>query len=135
MSNEEVYDLSAQYFGNTGRISDGYHTFDELYDHRAVLYLALTNMECRLVRTARPGSNTNSVWKSKLHADGTMFKGFFILGMVLREYSTDTEVDVSYHLPMKYWYNSRALEISTAPEFDGYTPADVLDRLTDYYLG
>ena len=49
--------------------SDGYHTFNELYEQRAVLFSAL----CRLF--------PQNAWKSKRHADGTMFKGCFIVGI------------------------------------------------------
>lgn len=28
---------------NAGEVSDGYHTFDELYEHRVALFIALCN--------------------------------------------------------------------------------------------
>jgi len=39
--------------------SDGYHTFDELYEHRHWLFLSLMKMW------------PERAWASKLHADGT----------------------------------------------------------------
>ena len=41
----------------TGQTSDGYHTFDELYDHRIALF-------CTLLKFV-------DGWKSKLHEDGS----------------------------------------------------------------
>ena len=34
----EMYDKSG---GDIGKISDGYHTFDELYHHRALLFASI----------------------------------------------------------------------------------------------
>jgi hypothetical protein len=51
-------------------VSDGYHTFAELYQHRFALFLAL----CRALEMG---------WKSRLHADGTMYPGWFIAGIEL----------------------------------------------------
>ena len=52
-----------------GEVSDGYHTFNELYDHRAILFSVICNQ------------NSDIAWKSKLHEDGTMYDGMFIVGM------------------------------------------------------
>lgn len=56
-----------------GEISDGYHTFNELYHHRAVLFSVICN------------ANKEIAWKSKAHADGTMFDGMFIVGINTRK--------------------------------------------------
>ena len=56
-------------------VSDGYHTFKELYSHRVKLFVALLNtLESLHYRINYP----SKCWKSKLHADGTMFDGWFI---------------------------------------------------------
>jgi hypothetical protein len=55
---------------NTNEISDGYHTFGELYEHRAALFVALIN-RCTDIPS----------WISHQHHDGTMFNGYFIAGM------------------------------------------------------
>lgn len=53
-----------------GNTSDGYRTFNELYHHRAVLLSVIVkNFAAR-------------AWKSKLHADGTMYEGMSIVGIV-----------------------------------------------------
>ena len=96
----------------SGETSDGYHTFDELYEHRTALFAAL----CR----SMPGVS----WKSKKHHDGTMFDGMFVAGM-------DTPAGmITYHIENEYWrWFNGVVELRRAPEFDGHTPDDVVLRL------
>lgn len=55
-------------FKPTGKMSDGYHTFDELYDHRIALFLEL----CRFRR--------HEVWYSFRHSDGKLaFGGKYVV--------------------------------------------------------
>ncbi len=98
--------------------SDGYHTFSELYDHRITLYIAL----CRIL--ARD-AGYNGIWRSKLHSDGTKFEGWFVLGI-----GWEVGKQITYHLPLARWPETEfALDLHNAPDFDGHTPADVLERL------
>lgn len=94
-----------------GDLSDGYHTFNELYDHRMVLFSVI----CR--------THLHRSWKSKLHSDGTMFPDYFIVGI-----KTDLG-EATYHYHMKHWDLFDVIEVDRAPEFDGHTACDVLDRL------
>ena len=105
--------------GENLEVSDGYHTFNELYEHRIVLWIAL----CNALGLANH-SNDQNVWKSKLHSDGTSFDGWFILGM-----NKETGTQITYHIPMKYWDECYFIELEKAPEFDGHTSADVLTRI------
>jgi hypothetical protein len=99
----------------TGSISDGYHTFDELYEHRFFLYLAFLRA-CPLV-----------AWKSRYHADGTMYDGWFIVGAEL------PDGQISYHLPLRLWELTHFLEeVPCAPAWDGHTADDVLKRLAAF---
>lgn len=101
-----------------GKISDGYHTFDDLYNHRHHLFIALMV------------SNPSISWRSLCHEDGTMFSSdWFIAGINL---PTGT---ISYHLPMSLWamLNNQPIEIrKTAPKWDGHTSDDVLARLREW---
>lgn len=98
-------------------VSDGYHTFDELYAHRIALFIAL----CKDL----DGNNHPRVWRSKKHSDGSAYEGWFIMGI-----NTEPGEQITYHLPMSEWENTNfAKERDTAPQFDGHTPADVLNRL------
>ena len=100
---------------------DGYHTFEELYEHRIVLWIAL----CNALGQANH-SNDQAVWKSKLHSDGTSFEGWFILGM-----NKDKGKQITYHIPMKYWEECYFEELKKAPQFDNHTSDDVLERIKD----
>ncbi len=100
---------------DTNLISDGYHTFGELYKHRIKLYIALAY--CMNEKTA--------VWKSKLHSDGSSFEGWFLLGI-----NKSKGKQITYHLPMSEWDNCDFAEtLDCAPEFDGHTSDDVLLRI------
>jgi hypothetical protein len=96
-----------------GEQSDGYHTFNELYAHRRALTAALAS------------TLPDLAWRSKLHHDGTMFEGMFIVGFDLPGIG-----QVSYHYDLEHWDEFAAVEERRrAPEWDGHTPADVVDRL------
>lgn len=100
-------------------ISDGFHTFKELYDHRIALFIALCGYLAILGYAPRP------VWRSKLHADGSSYDGWFIMGICKEAGS-----QISYHLPLSYWDDCEfAEDLERAPEWDGHTPADVVERL------
>lgn len=60
-------------------ISDGYHSFKDLYDHRVKLFVALCNT-IDLHNKAYKG-NKKKPWKSLFHSDGTMWEGWFIAGI------------------------------------------------------
>lgn len=111
---EDVYKLLADLIepqpidGNT---SDGYHTFNELYHHRAVLLSVIVeNFAAR-------------AWKSKLHADGTMYEGMFIVGI------ETPDGQATYHYDMPYWNLFRCKEVDRAPEWDGHTPDQAIERI------
>lgn len=116
------------------QVSDGYHTMDELYDHRIVLFIAL----CRHMRAIdqkfgslmriKQGETpvaVNEVWRSQLHSDGSAFEGWFILGI-----GKPAGEQITYHIPMKHWEETEFAEtLEKAPEWDSHTSADVLERL------
>ena len=90
-----------------GDTSDGYHTFNELYEHRTALFATI----CRLL--------PERSWKSCFHADGTMFPGMFIAGI------ETPKGYYSYHCEMKYWAMfDQVPELTRAPEWDGHEPKD-----------
>lgn len=91
-------------------ISDGYHTFDELYYHRMVLFSIILNQ------------NPNISWKSKWHSDGTMYDNYFICGI------ETPKGQYTYHYKLKYWDKFKVKELEYAPKWDGHKPTDI-DRL------
>lgn len=98
---------------DTNKISDGYHTFGDLYEHRIELWIALCN------------DNPMRCWKSKVHSDGSVWDGWFILGIEIEKGR-----QMTYHLPISYWNRiADNRELPKAPEYDGHTPEDVLNRM------
>ena len=94
-----------------GNTSDGYHTFNELYDHRIALYLDIV------------AQNSEWFWKSKKHEDGSEFPGWFILG------GNMGTGDISYHLPLDKWDMAKCKEIPLGKKWDGHTAKDVVERI------
>jgi hypothetical protein len=97
---------------NIGEFSDGYHTFNELYHHRAILFSVICNMF------------PEKAWKSKLHDTGDMFDGMFIVGI-------ETEQgQATYHYDIEpYWDMFKVKELEKAPKWDGHTPSDAIQRI------
>ena len=95
-----------------GQISDGYHTFDELYYHRMALFSVICN------------TYKDNAWKSWKHHDGTMYDDYFIVGI------TTPKGDYTYHYHKDNWDMFKVKEIPSAPEWDGHTPSDI-HRLFD----
>jgi hypothetical protein len=101
-----------------GNTSDGYHTFNELYEHRTVLFAALVNTSDLYIHA----------WKSKRHHDNTpMYDGYFIVGVHLPNVG-----QITYHVELKYWDLFKVDECVIPPKWDGHTPSDVVDRLIEY---
>lgn len=101
---------------------DGYHTFEELYEHRIELFITL----CRLLATQyKLQVDGQGVWRSRVHSDGTSWDRWFVLGIL-----TVPGQQITYHIPMSKWDETDfAKTLDQAPEFDGHTPDDVLFRL------
>lgn len=100
-----------------GEVSDGYHTFNELYAHRVRLFSTL--MHCF----------PKSAWWSRKHSDGEVWDGWILAGIAT------PEGEVTYHLPESEIANlPEATEIETGKEWDGHSADDVLDRLLSLRL-
>ena len=96
-----------------GNTSDGYHTFNELYHHRAILFSVICN------------TFPEKAWKSMLHDDGTMFDKMFIVGIETPEGQATYHYDV-----VPYWDMFRVKELSRAPKWDGHTSEQAIDRIS-----
>jgi hypothetical protein len=103
---------------DSGEISDGHHTFNELYTFRKVYNAALFN------EWAAQGKH--GVHKSLRHSDGEecFGGGWFIVSAEL------PAGQISNHYELADWDLFKVPERSTAAEFDGHTPQDVIARLT-----
>jgi len=93
---------------NTDNISDGYHTFGELYNHRAVLF----NVILKVFK--------ERAWKALKHEDGTMYYGMFIVGI------ETPQGQYTYHYNSEHWDMFDVKIIETAPKYDGHKPEDIV---------
>ena len=99
---------------STKDISDVYHTFRQLYNHRTILFALVCNAYPELS------------WKSKKHFDeenDPMFDDSFIAGI------NTPEGIVTYHIKLKYWEMFNVPELERAPRYDSYSNKDVIDRV------
>jgi len=112
----------------TGLVSDGYHTFNELYEYR-MLYNAAFFNDLAWYRDEY-GTGPHPV-KSKRHSDGEKCfgGGWFI---VVADLPTG---QISNHYEMKDWSLFQIDEVDKAPEWDGHSPKDVATRLRKYLEG
>ena len=93
-------------------ISDGYHTFTELYHHRAILFSVICNNLKHLA------------WKSKVHDDGTMFDNMFIVGI------NTPNGQATYHYDIEpYWNMFDVKVLDKAPAWDGHTSEQAIERI------
>jgi hypothetical protein len=108
-------------------VSDGYHTMDELYQHRYALFCALCKIYDNYVT---PLSSRVTVYKSKKHHDGTMYEGWFIVMMIVKRI-VGPPIQISYHLPLEWWDKFKVMEKETMWEWDGHNSNEVLKRLVE----
>ena len=96
-----------------GDVSDGYHTFNELYHHRAVLFSVICN------------TFKDKAWKSKKHDTGDMYDGMFIVGI------ETPQGQATYHYDINpYWDMFKVKELPNAPKWDGHTPEEAIRRIS-----
>jgi hypothetical protein len=104
--------------GGAGSITDGYHTFDDLYSHRCALTAALAK------------ALGSAAWRSKAHhPDGPpMFEGgYFVVGIDL------PGGPVTYHYKLTHWDDFAGVrELEHAPPWDGAGPSATVDRLLEW---
>lgn len=107
-----------------GEISDGYHTFNELYYYRMLYNAAFLNT----LAWYQDNINTFNIYKSKRHHTGEeCFGGGWFIVMV--DLPTG---QVSNHYEMKYWDLFNIPEKEIADEWDGHTPQIAAERLRNF---
>lgn len=97
---------------DVSEVSDGYHTFAELYDHRYLLFVNLALC------------HRDQAFKTRLNQNGEAWEGWFILGI-------NTQWgQVSYHVPDSMWgFLDGVPEVGQNSGYDGHTSQDVINRL------
>lgn len=106
-----------------GEVSDGYHTFNELYYYRMLYNAAFFNELAK---------NSNiRVIKSKRHSDGELCFGDSDNFIVQAQLPTG---QVSNHYHMKDWDKFHIDEVEVADEWDGHTPQQAAERLEKFII-
>jgi len=108
----------------TGSTSDGYHTFDELYEFRMLYHAAFVNA----LPTYQGRSLTPTTVKSWKHSDGEpcFDGGWFIVVTTL------PTGQISNHYEANNWNLFDVSEVDLPPAYDGHDASDVLNRLQAY---
>ena len=104
----------AAHVKDIGDVSDGYHTFNDLYYQRMILFAALVKQ------------NKDKAWKSWRHESGELCLGggWFIVGI-------DTpEGSYTYHYEGKYFDLFDCIELPKGKPWDGHTEKDVTRLLS-----
>lgn len=114
MDNKTAEITKAAGVDDIGDVSDGYHTFNQLYHQRAMLFATIVN------------SNPDKAWKTHKHEDG---KECFGGGWFLVTIDTP-EGSYGYHYEDKYWDYFKCQELEKAKHWDGYTEDDVTRLLS-----
>jgi len=105
-----------------GSLSDGYHTFDELYDHRNLLFINLCIEKMREYSQGEEWVDNCTWWKFDPNT-----KGWFILTL-----EKEKGRQISYHIQEKYLPLVKAAKIPNKEiAFDGHNSKDVLVRLEE----
>ncbi len=99
---------------NKGEVSDGYHTFNELYEHRNILFINVALLNPKLA------------FKTWLNDKKEAWEGWFILGI------NTAFGQVTYHIPAEYWHLVNVNEVEYNSDYDGHTSGDVADRLIKF---
>lgn len=118
------FEADGTWYNRLGKLSDGYHTYDELYEFRKMYNAVLFN------EWGNPGFDIlgvkYNVHKSWKHHDGELAfgGGWFIVSAMLPSGL------ISNHYKAEDWDLFKVPEVDKALfEFDGHTGADVLERL------
>ena len=109
---EDIRELARQVnmlaTGDTGEVSDGYHTFNELYRHRITLFIYIAK---------KYAASGGAVYR--FHH----YEGWFCLGL------ETAHGQISYHIPESQWEKCDFAGKERQPIFDGHTSEDVLRRI------
>lgn len=95
-------------------VSDGFHTFGQLYYQRMILFAAIVKQ------------NRDKAWKSYKHEDGRLCfgGGWFIVGIDTAKGS------YTYHYENKYYSLFDCEELERGKPWDGHTEEDVTRLLS-----
>jgi len=101
---------------NTDKVSDGVHTFSDMYAIRDLLFIALMRRY------------PEKSFRSLRHDDGSFRDGMFVCGITL-----PTGKQVTLHMKEAMWTLQHGLPTpEMAPKWDGHRSGESLGRLEDW---
>ena len=117
--NVESFTLNSDKFEIIGEVevSDSYHSFDELYAHRIMLFLTLMKL------------NKEISWKTRLDTEENNISGWFIGGIEL------PVGQITYHIPDEFWDVLSDVKEIEKSLWDGHDSNDVVKRLNSWMVG
>lgn len=112
---------------DSGELTDGYHTFKELYTYRMLYNAALFNQWAQIYDSKIDG-RLHDVHKSWKHSDGKpcFGGGWFV---VVAQLPTG---QITNHYKAEHWDLFKIPARDMAAEYDGHTPDDVAKRLMEF---
>ena len=114
----ESFTLNSDKFEIIGEIevSDSYHSFNELYAHRIMLFLTLMKL------------NKGISWKSRVDTEGNDIAGWFIGGI------DSPAGQITYHIPDEFWDVFSDIKEIEKSLWDGCDSNDVIRRLNKWMM-
>lgn len=114
--NADIKTRKENYGLDTNLISDGYHTFAELYEHRITLFIALALS----ISVSETHNHSKEVWRMNVE------DGWFLMGI-----GVDEGKQITYHLPESKWEQTDFCWLMKKEDFkfDGHTSEQVLKRI------
>lgn len=108
-------------------VSDGYHTFGELYLYRMYLQAMLFNQWAQIYDSKIDG-RLHDVHKSWKHSDGQpcFGGGWFIVVATL------PSGQITNHYKAEYWDIFKIPARDLAAEYDGHTPQQAAERMAEF---
>jgi hypothetical protein len=107
--------------GESKDVSDGSHTFYDLYEHRTALFLLVI------------AYNRKNSWWSHKDNNCEYCSPFILCGLILPK----NKLEISYHLDNSYIPLLESLgvkQLPIAPKYDGHSSQDTYDRLINEAL-
>lgn len=118
----------------TSNITDKWHTFGDLYNHRMAFTIALCNAINLLNKAHRLIVDKEVLgiycYKSKRHHNNEknpMFEGSFIVVI------ESPQGQISYHYDLEEWDKFKIEERYEPNPYDGHTPDDTIIRLINLF--
>lgn len=123
-------ELDRKTYDKMSQVSDGYHTFGELYRYRMLLQAMLFN-QWGDIYDSKTDSRLHDVHKSWKHSDGKpCFDGKYFVVV-----ATLPTGQITNHYKAEHWDLFKIPARDIAAEYDGHTPEQAAERMAEFLQG